>query len=205
MLPRNEKSLNGWGQFTFGMKFAEALTAYPGAVWDTDSLRKCRAGMPLLGCTLVSAEQSRFPLTAGVLLLPAFLFNQESKLATIRLRRILRGNIKPAQCKHEHSRLSDYLRAQWGSPVESSSVKRGMRKIVTAQGPALLNVTEDGAVVGRETFQVQPDGRKIILLSRYLGASEVATAICHLSIHYYGPERLQPPAEKRPHPLTNWY
>ncbi len=205
MLLRKEKSLNGWGRLTFGMKFADALTAYSGAVWDTESLRKCRVRMPLHGCTLVSTEQSRFPLTAGVSLLPAIIFNQEGKLATIRLRRFLRGNVEPAQCKREHGLLLEYLRGRWGSPVESSLSEREMPKMGTAQGPALLHVTDDSAVVGRETFHVQPDGRRIILLSRYIGATQVATAVCHLSIYYYGPESLQPPAEKRPHPLKNWY
>ncbi len=204
MIPRKEKLLDGWGRLTFGMNFNDALMAYPGAVWDTESLRKCRDGMPLRGCTLVSTEQSRLPLTAGVSLLPAVLFNQEGKLATIHLRRFLRGTIKPAQCMREHGRLLEYLRERWGNPAENLSSKRGMQRVDTAQAPALLHVADDDAVVGRETFHVQPDGRKIILLSRYIGATEAATAVCHLSIYYYGPESLQPPAEKRPHPLKNW-
>ncbi len=60
-------------------------------------------------------------------------------------------------------------------------------------------------MVGRETFRVQPDGRQIILRSSYIGATDSAPAVCHLSISYRGPESLQPPPEQRPHPLKNWY
>ena len=205
-MPRpKEESFNGWGPFTFGMNFDDALTAYPGVVWDAESIRKCRVEMPLRGCTLNPAQESRVPLTAGVALLPMVVFNEEGRLATIRLRKFLKGKIKPAQCERAYGHLLDYLRETWGSPTATSSNKHGMPKRSTLQGREFFFDTGYGAVVGRETFHVQPDGRQIILLSSYIGATDLATAVCHLSIYYRGPESLQPPPEERPHPLKNWY
>ena len=204
-MPRpEEKSFKGWGPFTFGMNFDDALTAYPGVVWDAESSRKCRDEMPLRGCTLNPTGGSRVPLTAGVALLPTVIFNQEGKLATIRLRKFLRGDIKPAQCERAYGQLLDYLHETWGPPTASSSNKRAMLKRSTLKGREFFPDTGDGAVVSRETFHVQPDGRQIILQSSYIGATESAPAVCHLSIYYRGPESLQPP-EERPHPLKNWY
>lgn len=205
-LPRpKEKSFNGWGPFTFGMNFADALTAYPGVVWDAESVRKCRVEMPLRGCTLSPAQGSRVPPTAGVAMLPMVVFNEEGRLATIRLRKFLKGTIKRAQCERVYGHLLAYLRETWGSPTATSLNKHGMPKRSTLQGREFFLGTDYGAVVGREIFNVQPDGRHIILLSRYIGATDLATAVCHLSIYYIGPESLQPPPEERPHPLKNWY
>jgi hypothetical protein len=200
-----EKSFNGWGPFTFGMNFNDALTAYSGVVWEAESLRKCRDEMSLRGCTLIPAEGSRVPLTAGVALLPRVVFNQQGKLATVRLGKFLRANMEPAQCERAYGQLLDDLHETWGAPTASSSDKRGVLKRSTPKGRGFFLGTGDGAVVGRETFHVQPDGRQIILRSGYIGATDSAPAVCHLSIHYRGPESLQPPPEQRPHPLKNWY
>jgi len=167
-------------------------------------LRKCRDEMPLRGCPLDSTGGSRVPLTAGVALLPTVIFNREGKLAAIRLRKFLRGDIKPAQCERAYGQLFDYLRETWGPPTASSSIKRAMLKKSPLKAREFVPSTGDGAVVGRETFHAQPDGRQINLQSSYIGATETAPAVCHLSIYYRGPESLQPP-EERPHPLKNWY
>jgi hypothetical protein len=205
-MPRREAtSFNGWGPFTFGMNFDDALTAYPGVVWDAESIRKCRVEMPLRGCALNPAEGSHVTQTAGVALLPIVVFNQEGKLATIRLRKFLRGDIGPVQCEREYGQLLDYLHETWGSPMVNSSNKRGRLKRSTLKGHDFWLSTGDGAVVGKETFHVQPDGRQIILRSGYIGATDSAPAVCYLSISYRGPESLQPPPEQRPHPLKNWY
>ena len=196
----DEKSLKGWGPFTFGMKLDNALTAYPGVVWDAASFHRCRAKMLLKGCALSAAEESRVPPTAGVALLPEVIFNQEGKLAAIRLRKFLRGDIEPAQCGRVHGQLLDHLQKTWGSPMASSSNKHGKPK-----GREVSPSADDAAVIGRETFHVQPDGRQIILLSSYIGPTDSAPAVCHLSIYYRGPKSLQPPPEERPHPLKNWY
>jgi hypothetical protein len=205
-MPRSEeKSFNGWGPFRFGMNFDDALTAYPTVVWDTNSVRRCRAEMRLRGCTLNPGEGSRVPPTAGVALLPSLIFNQEGKLATVRLRTFMRGDLKPTQCERAYGQLLDHLHSTWGGPAASASNKPGMLKRRTPQGRAFLLGTGDGAVAGRETFHVQPDGRQIILRSGYIGATDSAPAVCHLSIDYRGPASLQPPPEQRPHPLKNWH
>lgn len=186
-MPRAQaKSFDGWGPFTFGMDLSDALTAHSGVVWDPKSVGKCRAEMPTKGCTLNPALESRVPRTAGVALLPTIIVNQKGKLAAIRLHGFLKENIQPAECGRAYDQLLKHLRDTWGSPMARSSNKHGM-------------------LVNKETFQVQPDGRKIILLSRYIGATEAAAAVCYLSIEYRGPERLQPPPEERPHPLKNWH
>ncbi len=204
-MSRSEKKLfNGWGPFTFGMNFEDALTAYPGVVWDPGSLRRCRDEMPLRSCTLNPAERSRVTLTASVALLPTLIFNQEGKLAAISLRKFLRGDIEPAQCERAHGQLLDYLHETWGSPTASSSNEPGILKRSSLNGRDFFLSTGEGAVVGTETFHVQPDGRQIILRSGYFGATKSAPAICHLSVSYRGPESLQPPPEQRPYPLKNW-
>lgn len=205
-MPRpEEKSFNGWGPFTFGMGFDDALTVFPGVVWEAESLRKCRAEISSRGCTLIPAEESRVPRTAGVALLPVVSFNREGKLSAITLRKFLRGDVRPAHCGRAHGQLLDHLNKTWGSPTASSSDAHGMQGSSAPRGGELLPRTGDGAVIGRETFHVQPDGRQVILLSRYIGATDSAPAVCHLSIYYRGPESLQPPPEERPHPLKNWY
>jgi hypothetical protein len=203
-LPK-EKSLEGWGPFTFGISFDDALTAHSGAVWDAQSSRRCRLEMPVRGCTLHAATKSRFPLTAGVGLLPTLIFNQEGKLAMIRLRKFFKGDIEPSvECMSRYNQILDYLQKTWGYPTASSSNKHGMPKGSIPQGGEILPDTADGAVVGSETFQVQPDGRKIILQLRAVGTAQPGAAVCHLSIDYRGPDSLQPPPEERPHPLKNW-
>jgi len=204
MQPANEMSFNGWGPFTFGMNLEDALTAHPGVVWNEKPSRKCRVETPLRGCTLNSAQDSRIPLTAGVALLPTVIFNQEGKLAAIRLGKFLRGNITPAHCKRAYGQLLNRLQETWGLPEANSSTKRGTLSRTLSNKGELSPVMEDEAVFGRETFHVQPDGRRIILLSRYIGKTDVARAICYLSIEYRGPDSLQSPPEERRHPLKNW-
>lgn len=204
-MPRMEQtSFNGWGPFTFGMKFDDALAAYPGVVWEAASLRKCRDEMSLKGCTLNPAEGSRVPMTTDVALLPSITFNQAGKLATVRLSRFLRANMAPAPCELAYGQLLDDLYETWGAPTPGSWDRRGMLKRSTPKGREFSLGIDEGAVVGRQTFHVQPDGRQIILRSGYIGATASAPAVCHLSIDYRGPEILQPP-EQRPHPLKNWY
>lgn len=205
-MPRPEsKPFSGWGPFTFGMDFDDALTAYPGVAWQAESLRRCRVEMPSRGCTLIPAEESRVPRTAGVALLPVVSFNREGKLSAIALRSFLRGDVRPAHCGRAHGQLLHHLNKTWGSPAASSSDAHEMQVRSVPGGRELLPGTRDGAVIGRETFHVQPDGRRVILLSRYIGATASAPAVCHLSIYYRGPNSLQPPPEERPHPLKNWY
>lgn len=205
-MPRSEdKSFNGWGPFTFGMNFDDTLSAYPGVVWEEESVRKCRDEMSVRGCTLSSAEESRVPSTAGVALLPQVVFNQEGKLGTVRLGKFLRPNIEPVQCERAFGQLLDDLHETWGAPTAASSSKPGMLKRSTPKGREFFLGFGDGAVIGRETFQVQPDGRQIILRSGYMDATDSAPAVCHLSICYRGPESLQPAPEQRPYPLKNWY
>ena len=204
MSSAKDKSFSGWGPFTFGMNFKDALTAQPGVVWDDEPSRKCAEAMSSSGCTLTAAQGSRVPLTAGVALLPTVIFNHDGKLAGLRLGTFLRGNITPAQCQSAYSQLLDHLQETWGSPTASASNMRRTRSTPTSDGVEHAPVTEDEAVVGRATFHVQPDGRQIILLSRYIGKTDTALAVCHLSIDYRGPDGLQPP-EKFPHPLKNWY
>ncbi|NTZ43852.1 hypothetical protein G7A66_12310 [Altererythrobacter sp. SALINAS58] len=202
---REEKSFNGWGRFNFGMNYGDALTAYPGLVWKAESVRKCRDEMPSSGCTLDPADGSRFPLTAGVALLPNVSFNQEGKLAAVRLDQFLRSNVKPAHCEGAYGQLWDGLQETWGDPTVSSSDEREVLIRRTPGGREFLLGVNDGAVVGREAFNVQPDGRQIILRFGYIGASDLAPAVCHLSILYLGPKSLQPPLEQRTDPLKNWY
>lgn len=205
-MPRpEEKPLNGWGPFTFGMNFDDALIAHPGVVWDAASYRRCRDRMSPRGCTLNPAEESRVPLIAGVALLPEVTFNQEGKLAAVRLRTLLRGDIEPAQCGRAHDQLLNFLHQTWDSPNVSSSDKREMQGRSAPKGRDVLPSSANEAVIGRKTFHVQPDGRQVILQSSYIGATDSAPAVCHLSIYYGGPESLQPPPEERPHPLKNWY
>lgn len=204
MLPRAEdRPFNGWGLFTFGMNFNDAFVAHPGVMWDPESFRKCRDEMPLRGCTLSPAKGSRVPLAAGVALLPNLIFNQDGKLAAIRLRELVRGDIEPAQCERAHGQLLDYLYETWGSPTSSSPATAGMPRRSTPEGREFFRGTSDDSVIGTETFNVQPDGRQIVLLSSYIGSTRLAPAVCHLSIYYRGPQSLQPP-EERPHPLKNW-
>lgn len=202
---REVTPLLGWGPFIFGMTFDAALIAYPGVVWDTKSSVRCREEMRLRGCTLSSAEGSRVPPTAGVALLPTVLFNQEGRLAAIRLGMFLRVDNKPAQCERAYARLLDYLHDDWGPPTASWSAKEEVTKRSSPQGRQFSLRTDSDGVAGRETFHLQPDGRKVVLLLRYVGATNPATALCHLSVYYRGPESLQPPPEERPHPLKNWH
>ncbi len=189
-MPRRQ-ALNGWGPFTFGMGFEEAVNAFPAVVWDPRSLRSCRDAISHTACTLTAADGSPVPPTAGIPLLPSIVFNQAGKLAAIRLGHFLRG-VEPAQCERPYRQLLDSLRETWGAPTAppSSSIERG---------------ASDSAVVGRETFHAQPDGRRITLLARHIRATNAAPAVCHLGIHYRGPEILQPPRDERPNPLKNWY
>jgi hypothetical protein len=187
------------------MNFEDAVTAYPEVVWDVASLRKCRDKMPSEGCTLTSAEGSHFPLTNGVGLLPSLTFNRAAELATVRLSKFLRADIAPAPCERAYGQLLDDLYENWGAPTASHSNGRGMLRRSTPKGREFFLGNDDGGVVGQETFQVRPDGRQIILRSGYIGATDEAPALCHLSIDYRGPERLQPQPEPRPHPLRNWY
>lgn len=205
-MPRaEEKSFNGWGPFTFGMNFDDTLSAYSGVVWEAETVRKCRDEMSVRGCTLSSAEGSRVPLTAGFALLPRVVFNQEGKLATVRLGKFLRPNVGLDQCERAFGQLLDDLHDAWGAPTASSLTKRGMLKRSTPKGREFFLGSGDGGTVGRETFHAQPDGRQIILRSGYIGATDTAPAVCHLSIDYRGPESLQPSPEQRPYPLKNWY
>ena len=205
-MPRPEhKSFNGWGLFTFGMDFEDALTVYPGVVWEAESLRRCRVEIPSRGCLLTPAEESGFPRTAGVALLPVVSFNREGKLSAITLRKLLRGGLSPAQCGRAHAQLLDHLSKTWGFPTASSSDANGMQDRSAPRGRELLPSTSDGAVIGRESFHVQLDGRQVVLLSRHISPTDSAPAVCHLSIYYRGPNSLQPPPEDRPHPLKNWY
>ncbi|CAA9534279.1 MAG: hypothetical protein AVDCRST_MAG31-2677 [uncultured Sphingomonas sp.] len=202
-MPQPErKSFDGWGPFTFGMDFDDALTAYPGITWTAESLRRCRVEMSLKGCALSPRQDSHVPPTAGVALLPEVIFNQQRNLSAIRLRKFLRGDVSPAHCRRAHDQLLQYLRETWGPPVPNSSNKQERS---TPKNRELLPGTGEGAVIGKETFHVQPDRRQIVLLSGYIGATASAPAVCHLSIDYRGPESLQPPPEERPHPLKNWY
>lgn len=200
-----DKSFNGWGPFTFGMNFDDALAANPRVVWEAASLRKCRDEMSLGGCTLITAEGSHIPLSAGVALLPGVIFNQDGKLAAVRLSKFLRANMAPAPCERAYGQLLDDLYETWGAPTATYPNGRGMLRRSTPKGREFFLGRDDGAVVGRETFHVQPDGRQVILRSGYIGATDSAPAVCHLSIYYRGPESLQPPPEERPHPLKNWY
>jgi hypothetical protein len=199
-----ETSFNGWGRFTFGMNFDDAVTAYPEMVWDVASLRRCRDEMPLRGCTLSPAEGSRLPLTHGVALLPSLTFNRASELATVRLSKFLRTSMAPAQCERAYGQLLDDLYETWGAPAANPN-GRGMPRRSTPKGREFFLGNVDGRVVGEETFHARPDGRRIILRSGYVDATDSGPALCHLSIDYRGPERLQPPPEPRPHPLRNWY
>jgi hypothetical protein len=204
-MPRPEgKPFNGWGPFTFGMNFEEAVTAYPGLVWDAESLRKCRAELPARSCTLNPAQGSRVPPTAGLDLLPRLVFNQQGKLATVHLSQFLRGDIEAAQCERAYGQLLDDLQATWGPPAPRSANTRGMLKRSTPEGREFLLGSDGKAVTGTETFHAQPDGRRIVLQSGYVAATDSAPAVCHLSIDYRGPESLQPPPEQRPYPLKNW-
>lgn len=205
MAKPGEKSLSGWGPFTFGMDFEAALTAQPGIVWDPNSAARCRKEMRLKGCTLIPAEGSRVPETAGVALLLAVIFNQEGKLASVRLGKFLRGTSKPVECEDAYGCLLDHLHNTWGAPTASSSVKAEAPTRSTPGGRRFSLRTSGGAVAGSATFNPQPDGRKIVLRLSHVGATNPATAVCHLSIDYHGPDRLQPPPEERPHPLKNWY
>ena len=205
MSSAKEKSFNGWGPFTFGMNFEDALTAHPGVVWDIEPSRNCRAEMPSRGCTLNAAQASRVSLTAGVALLPTVIFNRNGKLAVLRLGKFLRGNITPGQCESAYGQLLDRLQKTWGSPTTSPINKSGTLSTTTANRDEFSAVTTDEAVIGGEIFHVQPDGRQIILRSSYIGKTDAALAVCHLSIDYRGPDSLQPPQEERPHLLTNWY
>jgi hypothetical protein len=200
-----ETSFNGWGRFRFGMNFDDAVTAYAELVWDVASLRRCRDEKSLRGCTLSPAEGSRFPLTNGVALLPSLTFNRASELATVRLSTSLRANMAPASCERAYGQLLDDLHETWGAPTTDYSEGRGMLRRSTPRGREFFLGKDAGRVVGQETFHVRPDGRQIVLRSGYIDATDSEPAICHLSIYYRGPERLQPPPEPRPHPLRNWY
>ena len=201
-----ERSFNGWGPFTFGMTFEDALTAHSAVEWDPKSSARCREEMRRKGCTLIPAAGSRVPLTAGVALLPTVIFNREGKLAGVRLGKFLRGETELAECEGDYGRLADHLYDRWGAPTASSSEQGAAPPRSTPKGRRYsLRTTGGGAAAGSETFAVQPDGRKILLLLNHVGATNPATAVCHLSIYYRGPESLQPPAEERPHPLKNWY
>lgn len=205
-MPRSaDRSFNGWGRFTFGMTIDDAVTAHSGVVWEPTSLRKCRDEISSRGCTLNPAEDSHVPLTAGVALLPSVTFNEEGRLATVHLGRFLRAIVGAAQCERAYGQLLDDLHDSWGAPMANLSDKRGMLRRSTPSGREFFLGNGDGAVVGQETFNVQPDGRRIVLRSGYIGATDSAPAACHLSIDYRGPDRLQPPSEQRPHPLKNWY
>jgi hypothetical protein len=205
MPPLEDASFNGWGPFTFGMNFEDALTAYPGIVWEAASLRKCRDEMSLKGCTLNPAQGSRVPLTTGIALLPSVTFNQEGGLATVRLSTFLRANMAPALCERAYGQLLDGLYEAWGTPKANDPNGRGMLRRSSPNGREFFLGIDGGAAIARDTFHVQPDGRQITLRSGYLSATDSAPAVCHLSIDYRGPESLQPPPEPRPHPLRDWY
>lgn len=205
-MPRPEAaSIHGWGPFTFGMNFDDAVTAHPGVVWEAASLGRCRAEMPLVGCTLRSAAGSRVPPTAGVALLPSVTFNRQGQLAAIRLSMFVRANMAPARCERAYGQLLDGLYDTWSAPTEYRWRGRGTLRRSTPKGREFLLGLEERAIVGRETFHVQPDGRQIILRFGYIGATDPDPATCELSVHYRGPEGLQPPTEERRHLYKNWY
>lgn len=198
------KPFEGWGPFAFGMTIDDALRAQSDVAWDLDSVRKCRDEMSVSGCTLSFAEGSRVTLTAGVALMPRLVFNQEKRLASVRLGNIPTPDRDPAHCERAFGQLLDDLHDAWGAPTARSSGERGALERSTPKGRAFFLGSVDGAVVGRETFHVQPDGRQIVLRFDAIGATNSAPATCHLSIDYRGPERFQPPPEQRPYPLKNW-
>jgi hypothetical protein len=183
-----QKFFDGWGPFAFGMTFDDAVTAHPAVVWTADSLRACRAELPVRGCVLEPAGGSAVRPTAGIALLPSLVINQAGTLAAIRLGQFLRG-IERVQCERVHRRLSEHLVRTWGSPTASLPDPHD---------------SSDGAVVGRQTFHAQADGRRITLRSSYIGATGSVPGLCHLGILFRGPNRLQPPPEEHPNPLKNW-
>lgn len=186
-MPRSKQaSLTGWGPFTFGMRFDDALGAYPGLEWDPASLGKCRDEMRSIGCTLVAAPGAAVPPTAGITLLPGLVFNPAGQLALVRLGTFFRGD-SAAQCERAYARLLGHLRLAWGAPAASPQLG-----------------SDDGAIDGKATFHLQPDGRRIVLRTASIAATASAPAVCHLAVDYRGPANLQPPPERRPHPLKNW-
>ena len=199
------KSFDGWGPFAFGMAFEDVLSAESAVVWDADSVRRCRDGMSAGGCTLSSADGSRVPSSAGVALLPRIVFNQEGRVASVRLGNFLTPTGEPGRCERTFGQLLDDLHDSWGAPTANPSDERDALKRSTPKGRAFRLRSGNGGTVGSETFHVQPDGRRIILRSVSIGATDSAPAVCHLGIDYRGPERLQPPPDQRPYPLKNWY
>lgn len=198
------RPLAGWDSLKFGMDFNAALSAQPRAIWNRDSLLQCREGMHESGCTLTASDQSEASMIAGVALLPSLIFNQQAKLAAIRLGRFLRGNVNQGQCESVYARLYDQLHEEWGA---SSSRPRDRRQGIlrrTPKGHVYTLGTHQGATIAAQTFHVLPDGRRIDLRLDLIGAATPANAVCHISITYFGPTSLQPPQHERPYPLKNW-
>lgn len=194
--PGRPKPLDGWGPFKFGMAFDDAFTAQPGIRWDGESFQKCRDEMPLKGCSLApNVEDSYVPLTAGVALLPSLSFNQDGKLVTIDMTKILRGNIAPRQCERVHGQLLDYLDAEWGPGKASGHDPKNAVKRTTPKGRTFYHTAGSGPVFvfDVEDFSVRPDGRKITIISHYTAKSEYSPADCWVSIYFDAPKSLERP------------
>lgn len=196
--PKPEKPLDGWGSFKFGMTFDDALTVEPGVRWGSESFQDCRDEMPLKGCTLDPSEESYVSLTAGVALLPALYFNREGALYTVRMQKVMRGDISLAQCEHAHGALLDYLDYEWGSGTVPIRGKGPQVNRKTPKGRTFFRTGGPGPVfvMDIEDFSKRPDGRKITILSHYTAKSEYTPADCWLGIYYDGPESIErPPPE----------
>ena len=198
------RPLAGWDSFKFGMDFNAVLSAQSKAIWNRDSFLQCLEGMHESGCTLTASDQSEASMIAGVALLPSLIFNQEAKLAAIRLGRFLRGNVNHGQCESVYAMLYDQLHEEWGA---SSRKPRDRRQIIprrTPKGHVYTLGTHQGATFAAQTFHVLPDGRGIDLRFDLIGAATPANSVCHISITYRGPISLQPSPHERPYPLKNW-